>query len=760
MSWLTRDGAAADAKTLVQKLEQKAGQKASTYLSSSDSAAVVRVAQERSYAAWTITRNWFFASIGVLDVLDDATEETYYLSKASNAYYFSELNVVPWTNWLGSLYVRLKDKVKRGQFPDHLEYGPPAYLNARSVGPLVEYSIADGRLDRIDYFFRDGQIAPLPKAGAAQPLTGEERQFGLKEIIRSIDIVQDDQIRGPMQGIFILIGGPGVGKTTVALHRIPYLINEQSGTPHPHARAPGDTADLFFTQKSTLVVVWKDHLVPYLQTCLNQLELNDVKSIHVEDWIASHPRPYIPMGVANNQYRVTSEEDDIAEAKLGLSESDIEAFITSGNPLADESFTRISDVIDKVTESVAESGVPFSFALDSRYRFTARGITSALDRFRSAIDGVEEDVTSEQKSRTLPEARRQALAAAKKALAKARGQVTALRAGEIKRLGDCYPKMLTCFYQSSRIQELVETRYGKQFAQKFGRVVEEQGKKRVISKVDRYVLLWIIYHMTQGSPVQEKACSALPEYSHILIDEAQYYYPVVLRLFARLAKAPNRSMTIVGDLEQKISGKAGLISWDAIGMNIPADNIRRLVTNYRWSRQVFRFLAAYREAANLSVTLQEPDDWPSGEGVRPDVKRFSNRGEELDWVVRSIIGAKGGERSAEWTMAVVVPDKLTAEIRDRIIPELKSCDVKARWAAGEDVKESVEQVIVTDFDSVVGLEFDFVCVVGCEVSLAEQSGKDALQRVWVAITRARQYVAITNTGANPLLDDKRFDAFR
>jgi hypothetical protein len=72
----------------------------------------------------------------------------------------------------------------------------------------------------------------------------------------------------------------------------------------------------FFTQNTVLVVVWQEHLVPYLQNCLNQLDLTDVKAIHVEDWIASHLRPYVPMGVGTGQHRVSEEAEQHPDAMV------------------------------------------------------------------------------------------------------------------------------------------------------------------------------------------------------------------------------------------------------------------------------------------------------------------------------------------------------------------------------------------------------------------------------------------------------------
>jgi hypothetical protein len=760
MSWLTEDVVKMDAQALIHRLEDQIRRKANTYVSTGDSPAVLQVLQGRAVASSAIRRDWFFASMGVIDILDDTTEETYYLSKASNAYYFCELNVVPWTNWLGSLYVHLKESVKRGRFPAQQEYGPPKYLKARPIGPLVDYTLVDGLLK--DFAFHSAQ-APRP---APRPLEAlevrppEKPQFGLKEIIRSIDIAQDNRIRGPMEGIFILIGGPGVGKTTVALHRIPYLINEHAPPDHPRMYRPDQQAERFFTQKTTLVVVWKEHLVSYLQNCLNQLELGEVKAIHVEDWIASHLRSYVPMGVGANQYRVTDEEEDITEAKLRLGEKLIGDFVRSTHPLCQQSYNRVADVVDRIHDSLDGTGLRFGYILRADgYTWTVPGVLTTIEQLRAALAHVEEAIKDSERIPTNTSERRQSLAKAKKGLSKARSDLSDLRAAELKRIGSSYTLLLERFYTSNAVLTHLTEWFDAHFTERFMGHVQDQARSRVLSKVDRYLLLWLIHFVTRKSPSEDKKCAPLPEYSHVLIDEAQYYHPIVLRLFANLTREPNKSMTIVGDLEQRITAKGGIIAWEAMGLEVPVQNIQRLVTNYRWSKKVFEFLAMYKTKAGLAVTLQEPYEWPSGDGVQPDVARFPTRDLESDWLVRRIIDVRSGVNSSQWTIAVILPPSLAAE-NYKMIAEMRSCDIKARWASGEDVKESTEQVVLTDYESIVGLEFDAVFVAGCDEVLKDEVAKEVLQSVWVAITRARQYIAVSYAGQGGLFDGREFDKYR
>ena len=95
-----------------------------------------------------------------------------------------------------------------------------------------------------------------------------------------------------------------------------------------------------------------------------------------------------------------------------------------------------------------------------------------------------------------------------------------------------------------------------------------------------------------------------------MIDEAQYYHPLVLRLLVALAKPPLQSVTIVGDLEQKVTTDGGLVSWEDVGINVERTKVFRLSTNYRWSKAVFGFLDTYRRIVGLRE-LKEPRKWAS-----------------------------------------------------------------------------------------------------------------------------------------------------
>ncbi len=65
---------------------------------------------------------------------------------------------------------------------------------------------------------------PIIGEGALMASLTRARGRTMKDIVATIQAEQDEAIRAPYQGVTIIAGGPGTGKTVVALHRAAYLL--------------------------------------------------------------------------------------------------------------------------------------------------------------------------------------------------------------------------------------------------------------------------------------------------------------------------------------------------------------------------------------------------------------------------------------------------------------------------------------------------------------------------------------------------------
>ncbi|MGW7240406.1 HelD family protein [Streptomyces sp. NPDC054804] len=72
--------------------------------------------------------------------------------------------------------------------------------------------------------FLDGDTLPVIGDGALMAALGQARTHSMRDIVASIQAEQDLVIRAPAASVTYVEGGPGTGKTAVALHRAAYLL--------------------------------------------------------------------------------------------------------------------------------------------------------------------------------------------------------------------------------------------------------------------------------------------------------------------------------------------------------------------------------------------------------------------------------------------------------------------------------------------------------------------------------------------------------
>ncbi len=70
----------------------------------------------------------------------------------------------------------------------------------------------------------DGEELPVIGDGALMAALGQARSHSMRDIVASIQAEQDRVIRAPAASVTYVEGGPGTGKTAVALHRAAFLL--------------------------------------------------------------------------------------------------------------------------------------------------------------------------------------------------------------------------------------------------------------------------------------------------------------------------------------------------------------------------------------------------------------------------------------------------------------------------------------------------------------------------------------------------------
>lgn len=226
-------------------------------------------------------------------------------------------------------------------------------------------------------------------------------------------------------------------------------------------------------------------------------------------------------------------------------------------------------------------------------------------------------------------------------------------------------------------------------------------------------------------------------FGHIIVDEAQELSPMAWRLLTR--RCPGRSMTIVGDLAQT-GAPAGLSSWSEALDTYTAGRWRtvELTVNYRTPSEIMRVSEGVLRAVDPGRTA--PSAVRSG-GVPPWSLRIpgDDRGAALRAAVEKEIAAlvRDGGR-----MAIIHAPGWPAELSDALA-ELKGVTV----ADGQSALDS-PAVLMTAAQS-KGLEFDAVLVVEPTAILAAHTR--GVNDLYVAITRATKTLGVIHSEELPAM---------
>ncbi|TQS41998.1 HelD family protein [Cryptosporangium phraense] len=218
-------------------------------------------------------------------------------------------------------------------------------------------------------------------------------------------------------------------------------------------------------------------------------------------------------------------------------------------------------------------------------------------------------------------------------------------------------------------------------------------------------------------------------FGHVIVDEAQELSPMAWRLLMR--RCPTRSMTLVGDIAQT-SSPAGLRSWDEALTPYVGDRWRltRLSVNYRTPAEIMRIteplLATLDADAEPPSSVRETGEPPWHAEVPPAalVSRVAS-------VARAELAGLGDGR-----LAVITPDALAPAVA-AALPEA---------SAGPE-PDLTERAVVLGAAQSKGLEFDVVLVVDpAGIIAAAPRGRNDL---YVALTRATQRLGILHPGELP-----------
>lgn len=215
-------------------------------------------------------------------------------------------------------------------------------------------------------------------------------------------------------------------------------------------------------------------------------------------------------------------------------------------------------------------------------------------------------------------------------------------------------------------------------------------------------------------------------FGHVIVDEAQELSPMAWRLLMR--RCPNRSMTIVGDVAQT-GALAGTASWaDALEPYVAQRwRLAELAVSYRTPTEIMAVAA--QVLAEIDPALRPP------RSVRSTGEPPTDREVAPERLVAELVDAVTGEAAAltDGRVGVIVPAARVDDLGAALVGAIPEVTI------GEQPNLEGRTVLLTVAQA-KGLEFDAVLVVDPDGIVAESPrGRNDL---YVALTRATQRLTI------------------
>ncbi len=536
----------------------------------------------------------------------------------------------------------------------------------------------------------------LAGEGALLAALERSRSGAMRDIVATIQAEQDDIIRAPMPGILVVQGGPGTGKTAVALHRAAYLL-------YTH-RFPLERQGVLVVGPNPLFLRYIEHVLPSLGE--TGVTLSTVAGL------------YTP------KLRPRGQDTPLAARVKGdprMAKVLVRAVGDRQRPLRREVVIPFGPYQLRLTPDMSAEAV----AAIKRRPGTHNARRPALEHFLAAA-------LHRQYAGAVDRAARSAIRETAPSDAVGLEDLT-----EVLRDSPAWQDALDRMWPLLRPEELLHDLFGapslldlasRKHLSDHERAALHRPRSHAFEDIEWTVadvaLLDEVSVLLGPRRRRADGSDVIRTYGHVVVDETQDLSPMQLRMVAR--RSLNGSMTVVGDIGQA-TGPFSPAGWHEVVCHLPARKAVRqveLTVNYRTPSEIMELASRVLRAA--APHLVPPRSVRSA-GRGPAVRRALGEG---DLARVALAEAAALSEEVGGTVAVLCPAVVAS----------------ALGAAREDDVSLEAHVSVIAVGSAKGLEFDGVVVV--EPGLIADESPQGLRALYVALTRTTKRLTIVH--ARPL----------
>ncbi|MCV2393440.1 AAA family ATPase [Actinotalea sp. M2MS4P-6] len=582
----------------------------------------------------------------------------------------------------------------------------------------------------------DHDLEALSGEGALLAALGAARTGRMSDIVATIQAEQDAIIRAPMTGALVVQGGPGTGKTAVALHRAAYLL-------YAHRRVL-ERSGVLLLGPNRVFLRYIDQVLPSLgetgvvTATIGELMPGVVAEAAEPDEVAlikgrREMASVIATAVGARQ-RVPAEpvEFRLDGRRLVVKPSDIRAAIArarrTGKPHNAARVTFVREMLQRLADQYVAT-LDATVAPEDRAEIledlrTTREVRVALNLAWMPLtpQKLVEDLWA--KPWRLAQAAPQLTEAQRARLAREPG--SGWTPADVPLLDEA-AELLGEDDQAARAQAVLDSKRRSEELEYARQVISGSGAGGGLVSAEL-----LAERFAESGPrlstAERAAADRTWTYGHVVIDEAQELSPMAWRMVLR--RVPTRSLTIVGDVAQTAAA-GGAHAWaQALDPVLRGSwQLAELTVNYRTPAEVADAAGDVARAAGLPLgALTSAREVPGSLRVRV--------GDLLAEVVEASRAALAGLPEDSGRAVVIAPPQRAAEVA----AALRATELAPHLPA--DARSTLDaRLAVLEPRATKGLEFDAVVLVApTELAPAD---------LYVAMTRPTRSLDLITTGSLP-----------